>query len=346
MSSRRFQRQRQCWKLLAMAVGIASMWSTVAFAQCTKDTDCKGDRICLKGSCTEPKVAPPAKAPEPALLSQDQILAKYEDGDVDGARVEAERAGLTDLAEKFRTFAKLFTAATASRDSGPQSIGDHEAALVADSAITTRPSKYAKTIRKRLSKLWLAKAEREPTNDAAKESLAKSLTYNPANEEASARLAELNAAHARAEDVNVGSRASAERSGPSGRAPMLMPQDNSARESRVRLLDERSQLLSTRPGIGWSVASIILGSIGSIACVIGLATGGAGWVVFYGIFLVVGIVDLVVGLVTLGVNVGARSRIDNRVREIDHELGILSRNIHAPNPQFLDRNPGFVAYRF
>lgn len=333
-------------RLLRGAVGIALLWSGAAWAQCTKDTDCKGERICLKGTCAEPKVASPAKAPEPSLLSREQILAKYEEGDVDGARVEAERAGLTDLAEKFRTLARLFTAATASRDSGPQSIGDHEAALAADSAITARPSKYGKTIRKRLSKLWQARAEREPTNDAAKESLAKSLTYNPANEEASARLAELNAAHVRAEDVNVGSRASAEPGGPSSRAPMIVPEDTYARMSRVRLLDERSQLLSTRPSIGWSIASIILGSIGSIACVIGLATGGAGWVVFYGIFLVVGIVDLAVGLVTLGVNVGARSRIDNRVREIDHELGILARNIHAPSPQVADRTPGFVAFRF
>jgi hypothetical protein len=37
----------------------------VARAQCTKDTDCKGARICERGVCVEPP-APPATAPAPA----------------------------------------------------------------------------------------------------------------------------------------------------------------------------------------------------------------------------------------------------------------------------------------
>lgn len=34
-----------------------------AAAQCTKDTDCKGDRVCVDGKCQDP--APPAPAPTP-----------------------------------------------------------------------------------------------------------------------------------------------------------------------------------------------------------------------------------------------------------------------------------------
>jgi len=43
--------------------------STVARAQCTKDIDCKGDRVCEDGKCTSPNASPsdpPAAAPDAA----------------------------------------------------------------------------------------------------------------------------------------------------------------------------------------------------------------------------------------------------------------------------------------
>lgn len=39
--------------------------STIAHAQCTKDTDCKGDRVCEAGKCTSPQALPPAPPPPP-----------------------------------------------------------------------------------------------------------------------------------------------------------------------------------------------------------------------------------------------------------------------------------------
>ena len=44
--------------LVAMAMAVVSMtvlWSMPAFADCSKDTDCKGQRICVHGSCVYPK---------------------------------------------------------------------------------------------------------------------------------------------------------------------------------------------------------------------------------------------------------------------------------------------------
>jgi hypothetical protein len=40
-------------------------WASSAHAQCTKDTDCKGDRICNDGACMDP-TPPAALAPLPA----------------------------------------------------------------------------------------------------------------------------------------------------------------------------------------------------------------------------------------------------------------------------------------
>lgn len=42
----------------------------LAFAQsgCTKDTDCKGDRICEAGRCVSPQAPAPTPAPEPLSL--------------------------------------------------------------------------------------------------------------------------------------------------------------------------------------------------------------------------------------------------------------------------------------
>jgi hypothetical protein len=45
-------------------------WTQSAWADCTKDTDCKGDRICTAGACTDPPPPPalealPAPAPPP-----------------------------------------------------------------------------------------------------------------------------------------------------------------------------------------------------------------------------------------------------------------------------------------
>jgi len=51
------------------ATALALLWSSHASAQCTKDTDCRGDRICQQGTCVSPAPPPPnvsAPAPGPA----------------------------------------------------------------------------------------------------------------------------------------------------------------------------------------------------------------------------------------------------------------------------------------
>ncbi len=43
-----------------IVITLLAFSSTAAFGQCTKDTDCKGDRICQEGSCVAP---PPGQVP-------------------------------------------------------------------------------------------------------------------------------------------------------------------------------------------------------------------------------------------------------------------------------------------
>ena len=56
---------RMRFSRVASAVGSlgALLWAATAQAECTKDTDCKGDRVCSEGICVSP---PPAAAPAPA----------------------------------------------------------------------------------------------------------------------------------------------------------------------------------------------------------------------------------------------------------------------------------------
>jgi hypothetical protein len=55
--------RRALWALGSGALVLVC--SSLAHAQCTKDTDCKGDRVCEGGKCTSPAaVAPPASPPE------------------------------------------------------------------------------------------------------------------------------------------------------------------------------------------------------------------------------------------------------------------------------------------
>lgn len=46
-----------------MSASSVLLFSAVASAQCTKDTDCKGDRVCEAGKCTSPVLPPAPPAP-------------------------------------------------------------------------------------------------------------------------------------------------------------------------------------------------------------------------------------------------------------------------------------------
>ena len=59
------------FKTVAAAVGLSALlWGSFAYAQCTKDTECKGDRICRSGACEDPVPAAPANPP-----GTDQLVA-------------------------------------------------------------------------------------------------------------------------------------------------------------------------------------------------------------------------------------------------------------------------------
>ncbi len=63
--------------LAACLLGAALIYSPVVNAGCTKDTDCKGDRVCnAEGRCVDPEPCPPCDCSEsedstPAVTSPD-----------------------------------------------------------------------------------------------------------------------------------------------------------------------------------------------------------------------------------------------------------------------------------
>lgn len=56
-----------------------ALFAALALAQCTKDTDCKGDRVCTAGECVEPVTPaqpPPALVPQRAPLERANAIAR------------------------------------------------------------------------------------------------------------------------------------------------------------------------------------------------------------------------------------------------------------------------------
>lgn len=55
-----------------VTLAVCTAWSAPAWAECSKDTDCKGDRVCSLGQCVSPSAAvssaPGESAPAPAPL--------------------------------------------------------------------------------------------------------------------------------------------------------------------------------------------------------------------------------------------------------------------------------------
>lgn len=42
------------WVLTAFSISLLLLNQSLLYAQCTKDVDCKGNRICVNGECVEP----------------------------------------------------------------------------------------------------------------------------------------------------------------------------------------------------------------------------------------------------------------------------------------------------
>lgn len=63
---------RNCLSLILLLATPA-----ITYAQCSKDTDCKGDRICEKGVCTAPPITPPqTRNTAPPPQATDDLDAK------------------------------------------------------------------------------------------------------------------------------------------------------------------------------------------------------------------------------------------------------------------------------
>jgi hypothetical protein len=96
-----------------IAASLLALTSTTAAAQCTKDTDCKGDRICVEGSCVDASPSQSSPAPQGRL-------SEVEGLELRGAQSKASTglmlAGGTLLAG-------LGTAATNGEGDAPKALG-------------------------------------------------------------------------------------------------------------------------------------------------------------------------------------------------------------------------------
>lgn len=142
----------------------------LAHAQCTKDTDCKGDRICVKGACAAPAASTPAvpevqpqpAAPPAATLTEPMILQLYMRGDVTSAIDEARQAQLAELGTRLTAVADAYRAAWEAKQAGrtDDAIAQYERVLQADRALTSQDNAYSNAARQALAELYAQRAPR------------------------------------------------------------------------------------------------------------------------------------------------------------------------------------------
>ncbi len=108
------------------AIAFFSLGSTAAFGQCTKDTDCKGDRICSEGSCVAP--APGIYTPQPLLQSPVGPLSQVQSLELLQAR---SKANTSLLLAGGTLLTGLGTAATNGAGDAPKVLGGMTLALAA-----------------------------------------------------------------------------------------------------------------------------------------------------------------------------------------------------------------------
>lgn len=96
--------------MIRSLVAVASL-SLVACAQpsasatgCTKDTDCKGDRICLSGQCVSPAGITPAQS---AQIQAAALRLQIDDANAKIAKLQASLATEKDPAERAALQAQL-----------------------------------------------------------------------------------------------------------------------------------------------------------------------------------------------------------------------------------------------
>lgn len=82
---------RLIYGLSVMVAGI--LFASNIAAQCTKDTDCKGDRICRTGSCVDPGTTSTSAAPVPEIEGETKDQAKEDFERVKAALPEFDHEG-------------------------------------------------------------------------------------------------------------------------------------------------------------------------------------------------------------------------------------------------------------
>lgn len=305
--------------------------SAAAHAQCTKDTECKGDRICIKGVCEAPGTAPtasPATSSQPAAVASTEadVVAKYVAGDGAGARADAARAGFTSLGDKLNALETAYSAGASARDAKQVdvAIGHYEEALRLDATITREAGKYRRAIHRALSKLYADRAEEKfSVSDlpAARVALTTALEHNPENAAARAKLDELNAA-----------------TRPVG-AAMLGERTAGASKRRVALLDEKEKLLADMPSLAPPIVAVIV-TVAVASVIVGLGSALLWSPIVIGVVIAVEVALCIIFGIVLGSNIAQRVRINRRVSDIERELERLSA---APSPREL---PSLVVWRF
>lgn len=150
-----------------LCFSVVALTAQQAVAGCSKDTDCKGDRICVAGACTAPSAAPapaPAAAPTPppaaVTLTEPMIAEIYMKGDVTSALNEARAAGLGDLVARLTAVSQAYGAAYAAQQARnvDEAIRQYELVVQYDRAIATRDNAYSSAARNALASLYAEKS--------------------------------------------------------------------------------------------------------------------------------------------------------------------------------------------
>ena len=79
----------QAFTVLGISVFVLTTWSVTG--QCTKDIDCKGNRICVKGACVDP--SPNANSAEPSATQNNEAPSRPSEAEVKACVAKLENLG-------------------------------------------------------------------------------------------------------------------------------------------------------------------------------------------------------------------------------------------------------------
>jgi hypothetical protein len=269
---------------------VVTTLSLPALAQCTKDTECKGDRICVSGICSD------APAPTEPLWKTDEIVHQFETGGASRAISEAERAGLAELAGTLKRFSEQFLAANedAKALKTEAAIDGYQAALETSRRVSSSATnKYSASIQKKLVELWSLRGDayaKEGHDDEARAAWTRSKALQSSLVDSSEETPSADSA-----------------------AP-------DTRYRKLQLFNEKERLLASRSGLGFPIFGMVVGGVGVLTFSLLVAASP----VLFGVLI--GVSGLVLLLSTVGLAVldVERARIQARVTQINEQLLLLS----------------------